>query len=614
MENKKLTIKEHITLIFRGYKKINELFRNPVLLAKTLTSLFNAITPFINIYFSALIINELSGDRDKDLLVKLVLLTISINLIFLLLKSLITRWKNYSIAYESYIFRHIYSEKLLSMDYVDVENPEIQDRLLEIKLHQNGMGFGIRETFDLFDKLVENFIKVILAISIVVTFFKTSVPYGSPYDYLDSSLANLLFILVLCVSIFLVPYIELIGGRVWAVNSVNNNKANLLFQFYMTKVLYENERGKDIRIYEQEASLGSAMAYREYVKRCAKIHGRWDTFGSILNNLVGGYIYLFIALKAYAGAFDVGSIVLYVGAITQLTGGSKNLVGAVGSLINNDVFLEKVLDFLDIPNKKYQGTLSVEKREDNEYQIEFKNVSFKYPNTEEYVLKNLNLKLTIGQRVAIVGMNGSGKTTMIKLLCRLYDVEEGVITLNGIDIKKYDYDEYMDIFSVVFQDCSLLPFSLGQNIATDIDFDEKLAIEYLNKSGFGERMKRLPKGLNTYIGKDFEEEGVEFSGGEKQKIALARALYKTTPFIILDEPTASLDPVAEFELYAKFDEVIEDKTAIYISHRLSSCRFCDNIIVFDKGELVQRGSHEELVTNVDGKYFELWNAQAQYYV
>ncbi|MEG0895514.1 MAG: ABC transporter ATP-binding protein, partial [Oscillospiraceae bacterium] len=315
----------------------------------------------------------------------------------------------------------------------------------------------------------------------------------------------------------------------------------------------------------------------------------------------------------YTGAFGIGDIVLYVGAITQFGGGISRLFTNIGALINNSVYVDYMFETLDIENKKYQGTLSVEKRDDIEYQIEFKNVSFKYPNCEEYSLKNVNLKLNIGQKVAVVGQNGSGKTTMIKLLCRLYDPTEGVITLNGVDIKKYNYDEYMDIFSVVFQDFALFPFTLEQNVATSMTVDEEKVVDCLEKVGFAERLQAMPDGLKTYLYKTFEKSGVDISGGEAQKIALARALYKSSPFIVLDEPTAALDPIAEAEIYSHFNEIVGNKTAIYISHRLSSCRFCNDIMVFDEGQLIERGSHEDLLKNEQSKYYQLWNAQAQYY-
>ncbi|MCL2519299.1 MAG: ABC transporter ATP-binding protein/permease, partial [Oscillospiraceae bacterium] len=218
----------------------------------------------------------------------------------------------------------------------------------------------------------------------------------------------------------------------------------------------------------------------------------------------------------------------------------------------------------------------------------------------------------IGQKLAIVGMNGSGKTTMIKLLCRLYDPGEGVITLNGIDIKEYDYAEYIGIFSVVFQDFKMFSFKLSENITCSVEVDAEKAAKVIDIVGLTERTVNMRDGLDTYLYNDYDK-GVEISGGEAQKIALARALYKNAPFIVLDEPTAALDPIAEYEIYSKFNEIVGDKTAIFISHRLSSCRFCDDIAVFHEGGLIQRGNHDALLSDRDGKYFELWNAQAQYY-
>ena len=261
----------------------------------------------------------------------------------------------------------------------------------------------------------------------------------------------------------------------------------------------------------------------------------------------------------------------------------------------------------------YQGSLTVEKRSDRNYEIEFCNVSFKYPGSDSYALRNVNLKFKIGSRLAVVGMNGSGKSTFIKLLCRLYDPTEGVIRLNGIDIRKYNYLEYMMIFSVVFQDFKLFSLKLGENVAASTTYDATLVRQCLEKAGFLENLAKLKHGMDTCLYKDCDKDGVNVSGGEAQKIAIARALYKDAPFIILDEPTAALDPIAEAEIYEKFNDIAGDKTAVYISHRLSSCKFCDEIVVFHEGSVIQQGTHEALVADRDGKYYELWHAQAQYY-
>ena len=271
-------------------------------------------------------------------------------------------------------------------------------------------------------------------------------------------------------------------------------------------------------------------------------------------------------------------------------------------------------EYLDMPSEMHYGKIPTEKRSDNIYDIEFHNVSFKYPGSDEYAIKNLSFRFKVGERVAVVGMNGSGKTTMIKLLCRLYDPTEGYITLNGIDITKYDYEDYLALFAVVFQDFRLFSFTLGENVACEKDYDKSKVLQCLDTAGLEERLKQIDRNLDAVIYKDFDDDGIEISGGEAQKIAIARALYKDAPFVILDEPTASLDPLAEYEIYSRFNNMVKDKTAVYISHCLSSCRFCDKIAVFHEGKMIQFGSHEKLLENKDGKYYELWNAQAQYYI
>ena len=275
--------------------------------------------------------------------------------------------------------------------------------------------------------------------------------------------------------------------------------------------------------------------------------------------------------------------------------------------------MRTIYEFLEIPNTMYQGSLTTEKRSDRNYTVEFRDVSFRYPGSQLYALRHVNLRFKVGSRMAVVGENGSGKTTFIKLLCRLYDPTEGEILLNGIDIRKYRYEEYMQLFSVVFQDFQLLSQPLGNNVSGTLHYDRQRARKALEDAGFGERLETLPQGLDTMLYKEFGENGVEVSGGEAQKIAIARALYKDAPFIILDEPTAALDPIAEAEIYSKFNDIVTDKTAIYISHRLSSCKFCDEILVFHQGAVIQQGTHEDLLAEETGKYHQLWHAQAQYY-
>ena len=351
----------------------------------------------------------------------------------------------------------------------------------------------------------------------------------------------------------------------------------------------------------------------KYLKDVEHIEIKHGIINTIISDTITILLFIFVAAKAYIGVFGIGNFMIYRRSVSKFVDGISSLSRIIGLLIHNTRYLKDIFHFLDLPDDMYKGELSVEKRSDNRFDIEFKNVSFKYPGSDDYTLKNVNIKFTVGSKSAVVGMNGSGKTTFIKLLCRLYDPTEGEILLNGIDIRKYKYDEYMKIFSVVFQDFATFPFSVAENVSASLDYDADKVKECLIKAGLAERLDTLPYGIETCIGKDYDKNGTDFSGGEKQKLALARALYKGSPFIILDEPTASLDPIAEADIYSRFDEIVDWQTTLYISHRLSSCRFCQNIIVFDNGTIIQQGSHQELLADTNGKYYELWNAQAQYY-
>ncbi|MCQ2446597.1 MAG: ABC transporter ATP-binding protein/permease, partial [Clostridia bacterium] len=302
-----------------------------------------------------------------------------------------------------------------------------------------------------------------------------------------------------------------------------------------------------------------------------------------------------------------------VGYFLQLIQNIAWFFGTIVKFKTNVPFANDFLSFFDIKSEMKMGSLPVEKRSDRRFEISLDHVTFRYPDSNKEALRDVSLKIRTGERLAVVGMNGSGKTTLIKLLCRLYDPTGGKIVMNDFDIKNYDYDEYQGLFSLTFQDFHLFPFTIGQNVAAGKAYQPERCEEILRSVDFGKRLDELPAGLETHLYKDFDSDGVEISGGEGQKIALARAVYHDTPFIILDEPTAALDPSSEAKIYKSFDQITGGKTTIYISHRLSSCRFCDRIAVLDEGKLVQLGTHEELLADTEGKYAELWNAQAQYY-
>ena len=400
-------------------------------------------------------------------------------------------------------------------------------------------------------------------------------------------------------------------------NSVEHVDAENGLSYLLMHVFCNIDAGKVIRLYDMGDMLKENyrrymdIARPVYVKMC-KSERAFHLLNTALAGVSSIYAYLLVLLKVMAGAVSIGSFTQYVGALAAFQNDISRILYSsmrVRRMVN---YLGHFLDFLALKST-HTGTIPTEKRQDHVYEIEFHHVSFAYPGSTEPVLKDLSCKLTLKHKMAVVGLNGAGKTTFIKLLCRLYDPQEGQILLNGIDIRKYRYDDYMGIFSVVFQDFQLICQPLGNNVAGSMEYDRDRARKALIDAGFADRLAAMEKGLDTMLYKNLSEDGVEVSGGEAQKIAIARALYKDAPFIILDEPTAALDPIAEAEIYSKFDEIAGNKTAIYISHRLSSCKFCDEIAVFHEGAVIQQGSHAELLADRGGKYYALWNAQAQYY-
>ncbi len=609
---KRMSFGERIKITKRGFGILKK-YCPGLAEQKALYEIIHSLQPFVSIWFSARIVDELINYCRKEYIAIYVISIIVINFICTVIRNVLLHVCNEKESQMWNWFEKVFSDKQMSLDYDDLEDVSIQKQRQEVEENLFMFGNGLGQLVWGTSVIVKVFINIFVALLMSGTLFISK----SGEKIVDHPI----WILIILGCIILCGFSNYKATRKenslfmkWCDNSLWFNRTFIFFGHE----LYTNlERAKDVRIYRQDTlAIKKVEELEEWENAEKKNSFNMSFFPATAGFIVGlgnCACYLFVAIKAFLGAYGVGSVVQYVSVLTRLGDGIRDLMFMVS---DNELYcthLKKMYDYLDIQNHMYQGSLTVEKREDNEYYIEFRNVSFKYPRTENYVLRNVNLKFKVGEKLAVVGMNGSGKTTFIKLLCRLHDPTEGEILLNNVDIRKYDYKEYMSIFSVVFQDFKLFSFGLGQNVAASFGYNEELAKKCLEKAGFYDRLQRMKKGLETSIYKDLDEEGVEISGGEAQKVALARALYKNAPFIILDEPTAALDPVAEYEVYSKFNEIVQDKTAIYISHRLSSCRFCDVIAVFDDGQIVQRGVHDKLLRDTQGKYYELWNAQAQYY-
>ena len=592
-----------------------------MILSRLISVVWNSLTPYVSIYLSALVIDELAGSRNVERLQLLVIITLASAAVIALGTALLKKWTEAQSAGMWFKVENILSEKMLDMDYVSLDETHTAELLSTIRQNMNGGGWGLYRVVVAYEELCSSILTILGGISLTVSLFVSRVPDGAgALSALNNPLVVLAVITVMLAVTFIAPVLNNKSGSYYAKHADSHNLGNRLFSFFGW-LGYYSELAPDVRIYRQDRICGRHNHNKDdtfcsnglFARLAWGPMGLFAAAGSAVSVIFTGVVYAFVCLKALAGAFGLGSVTQYVASITKVSGGMSSFVSTLGDMRNNAPFLELTFEFLDIPNNMYQGSLTVEKRNDRKYEVEFRNVSFKYPGSENYALRNVNMKFEIGKRLAVVGMNGSGKTTFIKLLCRLYDPTEGEILLNGIDIRKYNYAEYMNIFSVVFQDFKLFSLTLGENVASGSRIDREKVIDCLNKAGFGGRLAEMPNGIDTYLYTDYEKDGVNVSGGEAQKIAIARALYKDSPFIILDEPTAALDPIAEAEIYGKFDEIAGDKTAIYISHRLSSCKFCDEIAVFHEGAVIQQGTHASLVADESGKYYELWHAQAQYY-
>ena len=371
---------------------------------------------------------------------------------------------------------------------------------------------------------------------------------------------------------------------------------------------------KDIFMYRAKKMIQKTIdTEREGVRKNVFTIARINCAGGLGTGMIQGILlcvsYYCVLALAIAGTITVGMVLRYAQAIFQACMSVSASIRLAGEFRTDVGRIASTLEYLNLEAEKTKGDSFTEMTKGV---IEFRNVSFRYPGTKELVLDHVSLKIEPSEKIAVVGKNGSGKTTLVKLLCRLYEPEEGEILWNGKNIREYDLREWQKIFAIVFQDYSLLSLTLGQNVAASEQYEVERAKEVLQLAGFGERLNKLKKGLETVVYPEYEQDGVSFSGGEEQKIAIARAIYKGGQICILDEPTAALDPVSESRVYESFDEIVKGKTAVYISHRLSSCKFSDRIFVLDNGKIAESGTHEALLSQ-NGLYAQLWQAQAQYY-
>lgn len=612
-DEKSLSMKNKLALLSFGFKTAHKWL--PAYYPLTLLrSLIMSLQPMAVLFFSARILNELSGERNTRMIIMYVVLTLGLTFLLSVLKAFLVREIETRAGWEQALRRiqMIEAERFATMDFSHTEDSKVSEILARMDVYARSTGRGIVNMYVTPTRAADSLFSLIFAVFLLLG----SLSASTGYFVSGTGLWTLVLFAILAAGLVIMFWNRSREAKMMRAISENSAQVNTMADYYFHYVKAD-EAAKDIRIYDQKSIIHEiaekSLDFKPWISFFI-FEGRIDGFFLALLAIVAGGFYLLVGYGSLNGVVPVGSIVQTVGAVTALTSSVGALIAQIGSIYNNTVFLQPMKEFLSLPDVLEKGSRPVSAPVNaSGHAVEFRNVSFRYPGTEKYALSGLNLKMIPGERLAVVGLNGSGKTTMVKLLCRLYDPTEGEVLLDDVNIKEYEYGQYTALFSVVFQDFKLFPLPLGQNVAAGEDYDAIVAGVHLEGAGFADRLKTMQDGLETVLYKDFDENGTTVSGGEAQKIALARALYKDAPIVVLDEPTAALDPIAEYEVYTTFDRTIGGKTAVFISHRLSSCRFCHRIAVFDEGRLVQLGTHDELLTDVNGRYRELWEAQASHY-
>ena len=577
-----------------------------------LGSAFAAATlPYFSLFFSARILNLLLAKSYRACLYTVVVFLLTqygLGLFEKICRQYLDGQKELCLARTEQKI----TAKALELEFEKFEKTETMDAIRRTNVSSMGSG-NVGDQLIVIHTLITSLLSVLYALFFLLRLFLLS--DSSRNNFFTSSFSMLALLLLCGVQLALSSRINRRSTQKKIELNQGNDHSNSVAN-YLVNVMLEERRADDIRIghldHFLDVQFGKAMEhflpmYLDFARFSAITDGK-NALLSLLSNFAA---YLVIGARALYGVLPIGDVLLYAGSVTRAMSDLQTFLvtGSEFDYINS--YLSTYEDFIAQPSMAYDGTLPIEKRDDGQYEFAFHDVSFSYPGTNIPVLEHVTLSFAVGEKTALVGRNGAGKTTLIKLLCRLYEPTSGYITLNGIDIRKYSYKEYTQAFSVVFQDFHLFSLPLDENIAAGTEIDEAALQSSLAKVGLTGRVQQLPQGVRTRLYNN-NGSGVDLSGGEAQRTAIARALYKDAPFVILDEPTAALDPIAEAEIYEQFSQMTAGKTAVYISHRMSSCKFCDRIIVLDHGRIAEDGTHDTLLAN-HGIYANLYETQAQYY-
>lgn len=552
---------------------------------------------FANVIIPKYIIDELVGPKDIERLILFGSLIVLSNLLFAFLNNTMKRIMDVKNIYMNEMMNKAMAEKIMNVEFSYLENPyylDLKERAAFAATNQSAM----RRLIENMALMLKNLVTIIGLVAIMFTL-----------SWILVVLLAVAIIIALLIYRFFMNYQINFFQEIIPVNRKYGYYVNLAFN---------DKLQKDIRLYNMSKMMTDRVTHynaeiNQWFSKYYEKQGKYLGLYGIINDLQGALAYGYVGLRVITDKLGpkigLGSFTMYVNAAINFTKTTTEFGNNVINIVQVLGYLDPFMEFMSLPDEgQVGGSLKFERDVET---IEFKDVSFKYPGGDKFVLQDISFKIDKGEKISIVGLNGAGKTTLVKLICRLYRPTKGKILINGHDIFEYEHNSYMKKIAAVFQDFKLFNFTIEENITCqEANKDAEKAMELIEEVGLKENIESLPNGIKSLFGKAYDESGIEMSGGESQKIAIARALYKDASLVILDEPTSALDPLAEADIYENFNNLVGGKTALYISHRMSSSIFCDRILVIDGGRISDFDTHENLMKKQDSLYYKLYKAQA----
>lgn len=581
----------NLGFLFRRAWKLSKSF----FLIITFKGLFTALLPLINIVGLGMVIAALTNDGNRAEIIKLIIIFLAINLFVDLIKITLRLFENIYIRKLSDVAQLEYA-----VNYYHINYHYIQDNSLD-NLRYKAFGSNTVIFVPLLGVLIENIVKF----SGVIYIF---------------AVLNPMFLIILLSLSSLMVFLTF-KTRKYDYDLSNNKVEDDRKLDYLYDVMTGYKYAKEIRVNNAKKYIGEKFdnIFSKQVKQIKIVFKKSlkiNLFSTIIATIQTASMYIYFSYQVFDNQITIAQYSVLLGATTLMAGVLLAFFDNISKLILICERVDIQIEYERIikKNSEIDNSNLLERKRNSfvDIVIKFENVSFTYPDTNTQILKNINVEIRKDEKLGIVGLNGSGKTTFVKLLTRLYDPTHGRITINGIDIKTIPYSQYISQIAVVLQDFYLFAYSIKDNIIFDKIYDEKSLNNSIEKSDLSDKINNLSKGIDTSVYKNLDDDGVEFSQGEGQKLALARMIYNDAPVFVLDEPTSALDPIAEYKFFYKLNEIAKNKTTVFISHRLYSTKFCDKILVFDNGIIAEEGDHNSLMDN-KGIYSSLFNSQAEFY-